>query len=797
MRSLLLVILVALIGIFPVGCSSPEERAAAYLEKAQQLYDEEDYTTARIEAMNAAQIEPRNADVRYLLAEIEEQEQNFRQAVGHLQVAVDANEYHLPSRIKLGNYYILAKALDEADEQTTAAEEIDPKNAGVMLLRARVMYLREDVDGALEQIEKTLAQDPSLIEATMFKSGVYVSREQYDEALDLVDAAIGNADADAVEQLRQFRVILLRSASRDDAVEAELKSLMQDYPTEDSYAVTLAQLYVTQGKVEDAESILRKIVDAEPDNADKRIDFVRFVAEQRGTEAAEAVLEEFVTELPESMDLKLTLGRFRESQQQSDSAYSIYGEIAQAEPTSEIGLTARNRMVALKIRANELDEAKDMIAGILEVEPDNSDSLLVRSAFSFTERDYNAAIADLRTVLRSDPESTRALLLLARSHVGAGSAELAQDAYRRLIEVDPDHPNASNELADLLARTGDADQAEEVLRRKLEVSPDDRRSASNLVEALLLQGETDAAEQEVRDMVALDDPSGLAEFQLGRVMQAKQSSDEAVAAYKKALEKNPAAFQALQGLTTTLVDDGRTDEAIALIKDFVAANPEQAGARLLLGAVYARNENVEAAKAEFEGVIASKPDANRAYASLAALYPQDQDERIRIYQRGIDANPDDATLAFLLASEYERAADWDKAIGIYDSLVVADDGYDLAANNLAALLLDHRTDADSHARALELAKRFEDSDQPALVDTLGWAYYRNGDFANAVRYLEVAVNKAGEIPQLRYHLGMAYLANRNSLRAREELQIAVDTTTVDFVGIEEARATLAQIDSES
>jgi tetratricopeptide (TPR) repeat protein len=790
------VILVALIGTFPVGCSSPEERAAAYLEKAQQLYDEEDYTTARIEAMNAAQIEPRNADVRYLLAEIEEQEQNFRQAVGHLQVAVDANESHLPSRIKLGNYFILAKALDEADEQTTAAEQIDPGNAEVMLLRARVMYLREDVDGALEQIEKALAQDPSLTEATMFKSGVYVSREQYDEALDLVDAAIGNAEGDAVEQLRQFRVILLRSASRNDAVEAELKSLMQDYPDEDSYAVTLAQLYVTQGKVEDAETILRRIVDAEPDNAGKRIDFVRFVAQQRGTEAAEAVLEEFVTELPESMDLKLTLGRFRESQQQSDSAYSIYSEIAQAEPTSEIGLAARNRMVALKIRDNELDEAKDMIAGILEVEPDNADALLVRSAFSFTERDYDAAIADLRTVLRSNAESTRALLLLARSHVGAGSVELAQDAYRRLIEVDPDHPNASNELADLLARTGDADQAEEVLRSKLEVSPDDRRSASNLVEALLLQGETDAAEEEVREMVALDDPSGLAEFQLGRVMQAKQSSDEAVEAYKKALEKNPAAFQALQGLTTTLVDDGRADEAVVFVKDFIAANPEQVGARLLLGAIYARNENVEAAKAEFEGVIASKPDANRAYASLAALYPQDRDERIRIYQRGIDANPDDRTLAFLLASEYERGADWDKAIAIYDSLVVADDGNDLAANNLAALLLDQRTDADSYARALELAMRFEDSEQPALVDTLGWAYYRNGDFANAVRYLELAVNKAGEVPQLRYHLGMAYLANRNSLRAREELQKAVDTTKVDFVGLEEARATLAQIDSE-
>jgi hypothetical protein len=38
---------------------------------------------------------------------------------------------------------------------------------------------------------------------------------------------------------------------------------------------------------------------------------------------------------------------------------------------------------------------------------------------------------------------------------------------------------------------------------------------------------------------------------------------------------------------------------------------------------------------------------------------------------------------------------------------------------------------------------------------VGWAYYRNGDFFTAVRYLERAVAGAGQVPILRYHLGMA------------------------------------------
>jgi len=796
-HSRLLLIVAALLSVALGACGSPEDRAAAYLEKAQQLYDEEDYTTARIEAMNAAQIEPRNADVRYLLAEIEEKEQHFRQAIGHLQVAVDADENHLPSRIKLGNYYILAKAIDEAAVQVEAAEAIAPDDPEVMLLKARVLYLNDDVDGALVEIDRALAADPALVDATMFKAGVYVAQRDFGPALDLVDEAILIAQGDDRQRLRQFRIIVLRSADRNMEVESDLKGLIADYPEEQSYAVTLAQLYISQDNVDEAEDILRGIVNAEPEDADRRIDFVRFLLAQRGPEAAEAALAEFVAELPDSMELKFAQGRFYEAQDDRAEAFEIYQNIVATEPATETGLAARNRMVAIEIRNNNLDSAKQMIVEILAIEPDNADALLVRSAFSFTDRDYDAAIADLRTVLRSDDQSTRALLLLARSHVGAGSMELAQDAYRRLIDIQPNHPTASNELADLLARSGEPGQAEEVLRRKLEVSPDDRRSASNLVEALLLQGDTAAAEQEARILVEMDDPSGLAEFQLGRVMQAKKSREEAIAAYRQALEKNPEATQALQGLIMSLLQDGQQDEAAEYLRVYLEEYPDNNSARLLLGAVYARMNDKDAAAAEFENVIERQPTASRAYASLAALYPDDADERIRIYELGTAANPIDPTLGFLLSTEYERAQKWDEAIQIYETLLEANPDNNIAANNLAAVLLDQSADAADYRRALELAKRFADSKEPALVDTLGWAYYRNGEYASAVRYLEVATAGAEQIAQLRYHLGMAYLKNKNPVRARAELEAAVDLAQQDFVGIDEARATLAELTDRS
>ena len=76
------------------------------------------------------------------------------------------------------------------------------------------------------------------------------------------------------------------------------------------------------------------------------------------------------------------------------------------------------------------------------------------------------------------------------------------------------------------------------------------------------------------------------------------------------------------------------------------------------------------------------------------------------------------------------------------------------ANNLSALLADYRTDKRSFERALEYAEQFRDSENPAFLDTLGWVYYRLENYDEAIPLLEQSVDAAGQVPVLRYHLGM-------------------------------------------
>jgi Flp pilus assembly protein TadD len=98
---------------------------------------------------------------------------------------------------------------------------------------------------------------------------------------------------------------------------------------------------------------------------------------------------------------------------------------------------------------------------------------------------------------------------------------------------------------------------------------------------------------------------------------------------------------------------------------------------------------------------------------------------------------------------------------------------------------------------MELATPFAESDDPALLDTLGWAHYRSGNYAEAVRYLERAVAKAGEHPVSRYHLGMAYLAAGDREAATRELTEAIARPDAAFPERQEAEATLARLNLAS
>jgi tetratricopeptide (TPR) repeat protein len=383
--------------------------------------------------------------------------------------------------------------------------------------------------------------------------------------------------------------------------------------------------------------------------------------------------------------------------------------------------------------------------------------------------------------------------MIAKAHSLAGDIILAEDAYRRVLDIDPGNVTATLELARALVARDKLDDAEEMLRDQLVVFPGEVRFSRALIGLLLSQKQMAAAEEEAARVAKLPGKEAIGDFLLGGVYQARGEFEMATEAFERSLQRSPTAREPLRGMVASLVRLDRTDEAIAYLKNMQQENPDNLYAKTLLGQVLAGTGNSGEAQEIFESALEADESWLPAYTALAGLQQGDISSQINTYKRGLEAVPESQELVLLLGTAYERSGQVEEAIASYENALEANPDSLAVANNLAALLADNRSDTKSLEYALELASQFSDSDNPAFLDTLGWIHYRLGNYSEALPLMEKAVEAAGQVAVLRYHLGMGYFAAGKPELAKVELETALAADNVEFTGVDEARATLSKL----
>jgi len=792
-KNIVLRCLLIVAALWITACTSPEERASAYLAEAQSLYDSGDYVKAELEVKNSIQISPNSAEARWLLAQIHEKQNNIQGVFNNLRMAVDIDPTLIDARVKLAALYVAAGMPAEGQGELDAVLEQDPDNLRARTLAARLLAQSGDLAGAEAALQVIVAEAPDNAEAVILLVGIKAA-EDPEAALVLL-----NDSVDKVEDKRPLRLVkieILQRLNRPDEVEAEYRALIEQYPEERAYRYRLAQYLLSEGRIDDVETTLREIVETEPDSLSARIALVQFLANVRGAEAAEQALDEFIAQTPDEYGLLLAKGRLFESAERSAEAMELYKQVAEKAGNSDEALTAKNQIAGILLREEKTEEGRRYIDEVLEFDSANVAALMMRGGISLVEEDYRQAVTDFRDVLRKEPENERALYFLARTHLAAGDKVLAKDAYRRVIAVNPQNSVATMELTQILFSDEQFDEAEDLLRQRIKVDPNDGRASQMLIGLLVNQDEAADAEEEARRLVATGESTGLAYFLLGGVLQVQDKAAEARINFEKSLELNPNSPEALQGyIAATAATEGESAARSAL-EAHIRKYPDQLHATALLSRIQAGTGDMQGAEQTLTSALEKNEAWLPAYTGLAAMQSGDIGKQIEIYEQGIAAIPGNQQLGLLLGTAYEREGRIDDAIDMYRGLLEENPDMPAVANNLAALVADYRAD-DSVAlqEALQLveAQQLGESGNPAFLDTVGWLHYRLGNTDEAVSYLKRAVDGAENVPVLRYHLGMAYLAAGNRVGAEEQLGVAVNTAKSDFTGIEDARATLQEL----
>jgi len=327
------------------------------------------------------------------------------------------------------------------------------------------------------------------------------------------------------------------------------------------------------------------------------------------------------------------------------------------------------------------------------------------------------------------------------------------------------------------------------------------------------------AETAFRALVAGGDPGGIASANLGELLERRGRQTDAVAIYDTALQHNPGdealkaarlraaghatppplpsprrgAAEAIIAPATALMVGKQEEMALAYLRLALRLDPTRDEAWMLAGDILTSAGDAEAAREAWQKPRPGSDQYISVRGKLAWSWQQagDKDRALQIARETVARQPASRDAATILADILRADERWDESTKVLDTLIAAPGGaadwrllymraaalqeagrWQDAERDLAAALKLRPDEpellnflgyswidrGERLKEALAMVQKAVDlnPDSGAMLDSLGWGYYRLGDFKTAVDKLEAAIVLEPADPDVNDHLGDAY-----------------------------------------
>jgi len=775
-----------------LGCGSAQSRKAGYLVHGQAYYADGNYDKAGVEFRNAAEIDQKDANVRYLLGLTHEKSGDIRGAMAQYQSAVNNDPTAAPARAALARLYLYAGLADRAMEIIEPGLANAPEDPKLLTVRGAAEERLGNASAALVDAQTAVQLAPDDDFAVALLASLYKKRSQLEDAIKTVQAGLQHLPKSV--DLHLILADLYLGAKQSDAAEQELREVVALEPTALTHRYRLAQFYLVQKNVDAAEHTLREAITAVPDNSGAKLQLIEFLAAQRGRERAAAEGDQMIAQEPANDDLKLRVGEFLAKAGMTDRAETVFRGVIGHSDVKPDGLMARDRLAAMFVAQGDIARATALVDDVLRHNGGDNDALILRGDMALLKGNPAAAILDLRAVLRDQPDAVPIMRALARAYSENGEGGLAESTLRNAVQIAPKDPDSRLQLAQTLLAANKLSEARPMLERLASDSPMNVAVQAALFRAQAAQKDYAQARSTALDIQKSRPDLALGHYLAGIVDEADNKVVDAEREYQQALKLQADAGEPLESLMRLYVRLKQPDKAMQCIDAAIDGNPGNANARLLRAELLASQGRFDAAIDAYQSSVQSAPTWVQAYhgLALAQVAARRPDDAVTTLRQGVDKTQGASVLIGDLGTLYERLGRPDDAIALYQGVLARNPDSPVAMNNLAILLVNYKTDADNLARAQKLADQLASSSLVQVIDTRGWVKYKSGDFYGAEALLQRAVDQIPDSPELRYHLGMAQLRSGETEPAEQNLETALRSAK-PFSGMEQARTELERL----
>ena len=487
-------------------------------------------------------------------------------------------------------------------------------------------------------------------------------------------------------------------------------------------------------------------------------------------------------------------GHVARATRDSEAAALYYRRALAKDPANEEIL---GEAFQLELASGNYPEAKSLAQRLTRRQPDNTIAHIFLGAEAYRNQDYQTADEHFKAAQRAATADDPTIKLSrAWTMLGMGHAKKAIASMQSQVKTDwAVHFETVQRafMADVAKSMDDAEAAYSAIYDKqapnLRIAEAYARHLAVLGQrekALLLVQETGVHETPMGKVLLAElkagktpklmvsTPSeGLAESYLGigQVLSANNGVDAAQIYFRLALMLNPQSDIAKLELAELYGNVERFAKAIAVIDQMPESSPFWVNSQMRKGLYLNSMQKAEEASKLLATMLEKRPDNLQLLQTAAAVESSRKNYAAAIpyYDQAIKLigtpQKKDWQIYYSRGVAFERTKQWTKAEPDFKKSLELDPEQGATLNYLGYSWLDQNMNIPEAFDLIKKAVRLHPNDG-YIIDSLGWAYYLQKDYEQAVKQLDKAVELRPEDPTLNDHLGDVYWRLGRKLEAK-------------------------------
>ncbi len=403
------------------------------------------------------------------------------------------------------------------------------------------------------------------------------------------------------------------------------------------------------------------------------------------------------------------------------------------------------RIADINERLGNVDETISTVSAMMEIDPSNIQlkKLLIESYIK-TER-YDEAMALTEDAIITFPDDLNLIeykgaILIKKKKITEGTEE-----YKKLITNEEFPFESKKRIVTGFFSESSSDSSllpiAKLLLTELKHDSTDWQLEAFLGEIALIENEDSLAVEYFKNAVQLAEWNSQLWNRLGIIAFENQRYDEALVQMEEAVKKFPDDFVINIILGLTLSQKNKHEEAEPVLRKAVSINPSD------LTALHAYGFTLNQLKKSREALI--------------------------YLEKALSQSPENVPIMGTIGLIYDSLKEWDKCDEVYKKALEIEHDNALILNNYAYSLAERSIELEFALSMAEKAISTE-PENSSYLDTIGWIFYKLGNYEQAKFYIEKAFEKERENSTLADHLGDIYLKLGERERAAQFYKKALE-----------------------